>query len=118
MAKDNIVRAGGNGRRSNYVVAGGLVYVSGIATVALEADARGQTEDVLAQIDRLLANAGTSKARLVSATVFLRSMEDYPAFNGAWDIWVDDGDEPALTVVEAKSALSEYRVTISVIATL
>lgn len=114
--KNEVVRMGGNGRRSLSVQYGDLVYVSGITTVALEADMTGQARDVFAQIDRLLATHGTDKTRVLSANIYLRSMAEYGDFNAVWDEWVLDGFEPARSVVEAGLALPEYRLKVSVVA--
>lgn len=116
--KHEIIRVGGNGRRSTYVVHGDRMYISGITSVMLEGDMREQAADVLSQIDRLLARAGTDRNRVLSATVYLRSMDDYADFNAVWDAWVSDGHEPVRTSVEAAMSLSEYRLKISMIAAL
>lgn len=116
MAKNSILRSGGNGRRSSCVAHGGLVYLSGITTVDLSADAGGQARDVFAQIDKLLAANASHKTRVLSATVYLASMADYGDFNAAWDEWVTDAFEPARSVVQAGLALPEYRVKVSLIA--
>ncbi len=116
MARDEIVRIGGNGRRSSCVAYGGLVYTSGITTVELSADIDGQTRDVLAQIDKLLAAFGTGKTRVLSATVTLRSMQDYAGFNAVWDEWVTDEAEPARSVTEGALPIPEYRVKIALVA--
>jgi enamine deaminase RidA (YjgF/YER057c/UK114 family) len=113
---DEIHRMGGNGRRSACVVYGGLVYLSGITTVDLQADILGQTRDVLAQIDKLLAASGSGKSRVLSANVTLRAMEDYGGFNAAWDEWITDGLEPARNVVQGGLAIPEYLVKIALIA--
>lgn len=115
MAKE-IVRTGANGRCSKCTAYDGLVFISGITTVDIEADMQGQVTDVLAQIDKLLALNGTSKHRVLSATVTLCSMAEYGDFNAVWDEWVDDGFEPACAVAEGRLALSEYRVQISLVA--
>lgn len=116
MAKE-IVRSGGNGRRSKYVAYNGLVYVSGTTTVDIEADIRGQTRDVLEQIDKMLAAAGSDKRRVLSATITLKDMEsDYGDFNAVWDEWVVDGFEPARSVSQGKLALAQYKVKIALVA--
>ncbi|MDL2293654.1 RidA family protein [Ruminococcaceae bacterium OttesenSCG-928-D13] len=115
-AKNEIIRTGGNGRRSTCTAHGGLVYVSGITTVLLEADITGQTQDVLNQIDRLLAANGSNKTRVLSADITLADMADYGNFNAAWDQWVSDDNEPARRVAGGQLALSEYRVKISLVA--
>lgn len=116
MAKE-IMRTGSNGRRSKCVAYGGLVYVSGITTVDLDADIREQTKDVLDQIDKMLAANGSDKLRVLSATITLKDMEhDYGDFNAVWDNWVADGYEPARSVTGGKLALPEYRVKIALVA--
>lgn len=116
MAKE-IVRTGGNGRRSKCVAYGGLVYVSGTTTVDIEADIREQAQDVLDQIDKMLAANGSDKRRVLSATITLTDMEhDYGDFNAVWDEWVVDGYEPARSVSQGKLALPEYRVKIALVA--
>ena len=116
MARE-IMRTGGNGRRSKCVAYGGLVYVSGITTVDLQADVREQTRDVLDQIDKMLAANGSDKLRVVSASITLKDREhDYGEFNAVWDQWVSDGFEPARSVTGGKLALPEYRVKIALIA--
>lgn len=114
--KNDIVRFGGNGRRSSCVSHGGLVYVRGITTVDLEADIGGQARDVFAQIDKLLSLHGSDKRRVLSANIYLKTMDDYAGFNAAWDEWVIDGFEPVRSVVEAGLSLEEYRVKVAVIA--
>ena len=115
-ANNDIVRYGGNGRRSTCVAHGGLVYVSGITTVDIEAKTADQARDIFAQIDKVLASFGTDKRRVLTTTVYLTSIEDYGAFNSAWDEWVVDGYEPARSVVQAQLALPEYRVKVSLVA--
>ena len=79
-------------------------------------DLATQTRQVLAAIDRLLAEAGSDKTKLLSATIFLPSMADFAAMNAVWEQWVVPGQTPARATVEAKLAAPEYRVEIQVIA--
>lgn len=120
MRNDNgeIRRSGGNGRRSSCVAYGGVLYVSGITTVDLDADMSGQARDIFTQLDRLLALYGTDKRRILSAAVYLKTMDDYGDFNAAWDEWVDDSYEPARSVVGAELPLPGYRVKVSLTAAL
>lgn len=118
MREPDIRRTGGNGRRSSCVACNGTLYISGITTVDIEADTAGQVRDVLGQIDRLLAHNGTGKHNVLNATIYLRSIDDYGTFNAVWDEWVDDGYEPTRSVIEARLALAEYRVKISLVAAL
>src|SRR5690349_21829640 len=89
-------------RLSGAVVHGGLVWLAGQVTDDTGLDAEGQTEDILRQIDRLLAEAGTSKAHLLTVTVVLADIADAPAMNRAWDRWLDPAARPARMTIEAK----------------
>ena len=71
---------------------GGIVYVSGVtAHPARLGDIKQQTTEVLVRIDALLAKAGTSKANLLAAQVWLTDMSLFTAHNEAWNAWVDPG---------------------------
>ncbi len=113
-----IQRHGGNGRRSLCVSYGGLVYTSGITSTDLSGDITAQTQDVLRQLDALLARRGIDKSRVLSATVTLADMADYGDFNAVWDTWVVDGFEPARAVTQGRLAVPEYRVKIALVAAL
>ncbi|MDL2324846.1 RidA family protein [Ruminococcaceae bacterium OttesenSCG-928-A16] len=113
MKKNEIRRTGGNGRRSGCVAYNGILYTSGITTVDLQADIAGQAENIFSQLDRLMAFHNTSKGNILSATVYLKNMADYGAFNAIWDAWITHSEEPARSVVEASLALPEYLVKIA-----
>ena len=70
------------------------------------------------EIDRLLEAAGTSKERIVSATVYLADINTFGEMNHAWDAWVATDAKPARATIEAKLAAPEYRVEIQVTALL
>ena len=95
---------------------GRLVYLAGQVAEDPNADITAQTQSVLAQIDRLLDEAGTDKTTILSATIYLASMSDYQAMNAVWDAWVAQGETPARATVEAKLANPDYRVEIQVVA--
>lgn len=103
-------------RMSAAVVHGNTVYLAGQVASDPSADVRGQTEQVLKKIDDLLATAGSSKSRLLSATVWLANMGTYNEMNAAWDAWVDPANTPARATVEARLATPKYLVEIAVIA--
>ena len=83
----NIRYLGSTERYSEAVCAGGFVFLSGMVPENPEADAKAQTENVLAQIDRWLEECGSDKAHILEATIFLTDMNDYAAMNEAWDAW-------------------------------
>jgi enamine deaminase RidA (YjgF/YER057c/UK114 family) len=96
----------------------GTVYLAGQVADTPGKDITGQTQEVLASIDRLLAEAGTDKTKLLSATIFLPSMADFAALNAVWEAWVPQGHTPARATVEAKLADPAYKVEIQAVAAL
>ena len=81
-------------------------------------DITGQTEEVLAKIDKLLAQAGTDKTKLVSAQIFITDMADFAGMNVAWERWIVPGQTPARATIEARLANPAYKVEIMCIAAL
>jgi enamine deaminase RidA (YjgF/YER057c/UK114 family) len=75
-----------------------------------------QTQEILGEIDRLLAAAGTDKSRILTATIYLADIATFSEMNAAWDAWVPQDNPPARATVEAKLAAPEYRVEIVVVA--
>mgnify|MGYP000917844360 CR=1 FL=1 len=112
----NIRYLGTTERYSEAVCAGGFVFLSGMVPENPEADAKAQTENVLAQIDRWLEECGSDRAHIIEAAVYLRDMGDYGAMNEIWDGWVVSGRTPARICVEARLARPEWRVEIKVTA--
>jgi enamine deaminase RidA (YjgF/YER057c/UK114 family) len=84
-------------------VHGGIVYLCGITANPNEplGDVGQQTRQVLAQIDRMLANAGTDKSKLLTAQVWLTDMADFAAHNDAWNEWVDQERPPVRACVHS-----------------
>ncbi|HUO78556.1 MAG TPA: RidA family protein [Steroidobacteraceae bacterium] len=105
-------------RMSQAVVHGNTVYLAGQVADDTSADVTGQTRQVLASIDRLLAAAGTDKTRILAATVYLADIGSFAAMNFAWDAWVASGHAPARATVEAALATPAYKVEIVVTAAL
>lgn len=95
---------------------GRLVFLAGQVAEDPKAGIDAQTRSVLKQIDRLLAEAGTDNAHLLSATIYLADMDDYAAMNAVWDAWVPKGEPPARATVQAKLANAAYRVEMQVVA--
>jgi enamine deaminase RidA (YjgF/YER057c/UK114 family) len=86
--------------RAKSVVHNGLVYTVATApnkTAALYE----QTREALAAIDRNLAEAGSSKSRILTATVYITDMGRKPEMNRAWDEWVDPANPPRRACIGA-----------------
>lgn len=112
-----ITRIETGARMSQAVIHNGTVYLAGQVGEA-GADVATQTKQVLEQIDRLLALAGTDKTKILSAQVWMADMADFQKMNAVWDAWVAPGHAPARATGEAKLATSEYLVEIIVTAAL
>ena len=113
-----ITRLAPEPRLSGAVVHNMTVYLAGQVPDDASGDAAAQTADVLRQIDALLAQAGTTKAHLLTVQVFLADMADYPAMNRAWDAWLDPRHKPARLTVQARLADPAWRVEITGVAAL
>jgi enamine deaminase RidA (YjgF/YER057c/UK114 family) len=103
-------------RLSGAVVGGGLVWLAGQVADDPSLDAEGQTADILAQIDALLAEAGTDKRALLSVTIVLADIGDAPAMNRAWDSWLDTSAKPARMTIEAALVDPRWKVEITGVA--
>ncbi len=73
----------------------------------------GQTQALLAQAERTLALAGSSKSHLLMATIYLKHMADRAAFNAAWHAWLPEGCAPARVCVNAEMASPDYLLEIA-----
>ena len=103
-------------RLSDMAVHNGTIYLAGQVADDTEQDMTGQTRQILATIDKLLAEAGSDKTRILSTTIYVTDMAEFPAMNAAWDAWVVPGATPPRATVQAQLAKPAYRVEIQVIA--
>jgi enamine deaminase RidA (YjgF/YER057c/UK114 family) len=104
-------------RMSQCVVHGNTVYTAGqVAQNARGGSVAEQTRDILATIDRLLAQAGTDKSKLLTANIWLADIATFNEMNQVWDAWVTPGNPPARACVQSKLAAPEYTVEIMVTA--
>ena len=103
-------------RYSEIAIHNGTIYLAGQIADDATQDIRGQTSQVLAAIDRLLAEAGSDKSRLLSAQIFLADLADYDGLNAVWDAWVVAGHAPPRATVQALLARPQWKVEIVVVA--
>ncbi|HYD66933.1 RidA family protein [Azospirillum sp.] len=103
-------------RMSQMVVHNGTVYLAGQVADDTSGGVEEQTRQVLKQIDALLAEAGTDKSKILSATIYLVDIATFADMNKAWEAWVDTANTPARATVEAKLAAPKYLVEIQVVA--
>lgn len=112
----SIVRLQPGRRMSEAAIHNGTIYLAGQVASDNSADIKGQTAQVLAQIDALLAEAGSDKSKILSTTIYLSSIGNFAAMNEVWDAWVDQSNPPARATVEARLATPGYLVEIVCIA--
>lgn len=114
-----IERKRGNHRMSQIVTHGGLVYLAGqVASGAPGESVAAQTRDVLARIDQFLAEAGTDKSKVLTASIWLTDIATFDEMNAVWDAWLAPDAAPARACVEARLAAPQYTVEIMVTAAL
>ena len=101
---------------SRVVEYGNLVFVAGTTADNKSASCRAQTEEILKKIDGYLAEAGTSKSKILSANVWVADMKEKAEMDAAWQAWVDPDSKPARACVEARLGTPEIRVEIMVTA--
>ena len=92
------------------------IYLAGQIADDVSQDIRGQTREVLGHIDRLLAEAGSDKTRILMCQIYLSDLKDFDGMNSVWDDWVADGNAPPRATVGARLAKPEWLVEMVVTA--
>jgi enamine deaminase RidA (YjgF/YER057c/UK114 family) len=105
-------------RMSEMAVHGGLCWLAGQVAADATQNVAGQTRQVLAAIDALLARAGTDRTKIVMCQVYLADIGDFPAMNAVWDAWVPAGHTPPRATVQAALARPEWKIEVVVTAAL
>ena len=104
-------------RYSEINIHNGTVYLAGQLADDYSGDIVQQTRETLANIDALLAEAGSDKSRILSVTIYLKDMaRDYAGLNQVWDAWVAPGAAPGRACVEAAMYRPEVLVEMMVVA--
>jgi enamine deaminase RidA (YjgF/YER057c/UK114 family) len=112
----SIKRVNVDKRLSDMAIYNGVAYLAGQVPDDASLDITGQTAQVLATIDKLLAEAGTDKTKILMAQIFIANMKEFDGMNKAWDAWVAPGNAPPRATVEARLANPDYKVEIVVTA--
>lgn len=103
-------------RLSEMAVHNGTVYLAGQVAADGSQDIAGQTRQVLAQIDALLARAGTDKSKILMVQIFIKDLAEFPALNEVYEQWVAPGNAPPRATVQAALARPEWKVELVVTA--
>jgi enamine deaminase RidA (YjgF/YER057c/UK114 family) len=105
-------------RLSEMAIHNGVCYLAGQVPADCSQDIAGQTQQVLAAIDALLARAGTNKHKLLRVEIFLKDLADFAGMNAVWEAWLPAGDAPPRATVQATLARPEWRVEMVVTAAI
>lgn len=112
----DIQRLNPSARYADATIFAGLVHAVEVPACT-ETDIRSQTSSMLTQLEHTLQATGSSKARLLMATLYLVDMADYAAMNEVWEAWLPPASAPARACVQVASlAQPAWRVEIAVMA--
>ena len=103
-------------RMSEIVIHNNTVYLCGQVAEDSMKGIGEQTQTMLDKVDVLLKEAGSDREHILSATIYVKSMDYFSEMNAVWDSWVPEGHAPARACVEASMAREELLVEISVVA--
>ena len=92
------------------------VYLAGQIAEDTAQDIRGQTLEVLGHIDRLLAEAGSDKTRILMCQIFISDFQHFTEMNAVWNEWIPEGSAPPRATVEVKFGKPERLIEIVVTA--
>jgi enamine deaminase RidA (YjgF/YER057c/UK114 family) len=101
---------------SHAVEHGDTVYLAGIVAKDLNKDVKGQTKEIVDEMDRLLAKSGSHKSKVLSATIWVTDIRNRAPMNEVWSAWADPANLPARACIESKLADPKALVEIMVIA--
>ena len=105
-------------RLSEMAVHNGVCYLAGQVAGDASQDIAGQTRQVLAAIDALLARAGTDNNKLLMVQIYIADLADFPAMNAVWEAWLPAGNAPPRATVQAALAKPAWKVELVVTAAL
>lgn len=105
-------------RLSEMTIFNNTVYLAGQVAADATQDMRGQTAQVLAAIDKLLAEAGTDKAHILMCQIFVKDLAEFAAMNEVWEDWLPPGDAPPRATVQANLAKPDWKVEMVITAAI
>lgn len=111
-----IQRFESNHRRSRVSIHGNTVYLAGQVADDVSGDITSQTKQALANVDKMLAMAGSDKSKILQVTIWLKTMDDLVAMNAVWDAWIDQDNPPCRACGEVNMARPDVKVEFIVIA--
>ena len=116
MSNSDIQKINTNEVMSAVTVFNKVVYLSGQVPKNTEQDVAGQTREILATIEELLALANTDKSRLLSAQLYLKNLSDFSTVNAIWVDWLKGFFAPARATIQADLVNPDWLIEIAVTA--
>ncbi len=110
------------GPYSQAIVINGMVYTSGQIPLdpasgeVAGSDVKAQAEQVMKNLNAVLAEAGTSMDKTVKTMCFLKDMDDFAAFNEVYAAYFTE--KPARSCVAVKTLPKDVLCEVEVIAAL
>ncbi len=74
---------------------GGVLYFAGIVSENLKPDMTVQAEDIMDQLQTLLADNGSDISRVLQATIYFVDLSQKPAFDAVWKSRFGEANVPA-----------------------
>lgn len=112
----DIQKINSNGVMSAVTIFNKVVYLSGQVPKNTALDVVGQTQEILATIDQLLALADTDKSRLLSAQLYIKNLADFSEVNAVWIDWMKDCVAPSRATIQADLVNPDWLIEIAVTA--
>ncbi len=116
MSNSDIQKVNTNEVMSAVTVFNKVVYLSGQVPKNTEQDVAGQTREILATIDELLALANTDKSRLLSAQLYLKNLFGFSTVNAIWVDWLKGCVAPSRATIQADLVNPDWLIEIAVTA--
>lgn len=113
----DIIRIATDSQRGRAVIYNGILFVGGQAADDFTQDIRGQTRQTLANIEKILTDAGTDKTRILCAQIWIKDItRDFAGMNEIWDDWITPNSAPARATAQCEMAAPDILVEIIVTA--
>ena len=110
------------GSYNQAVIANGFVFTAGQIAIdpdtgkLIEGSFKDRVEQVFKNLSAILERAGTDLSKVVKFTVFLTDMSNYGDVNDVFNVWLDETNAPARSLVSVKGLPADTDVEIECIA--
>ena len=110
------------GSYNQAVIANGFVFTAGQIAIdpdtgkLIEGSFKDRVEQVFKNLSAILELAGTDLSKVVKFTVFLTDMSYYGDVNDVFNVWLDEANAPARSLVAVKGLPADTDVEIECIA--